>query len=237
MALIKCKECGNEISKKAKTCPKCGAPVKQGSSFGGLLTLFVVIVILVAVWPDTDSTYSTTSKKSTHTSTSKYTPPAPPLELISWRCETEHGYMFVRGEVKNVSSKSLDNVTVVGEFRTADGTLVKSDSALIDYNPILPGQTSPFSTGTSVNPAFKRCGINFKHLLGGTIGFTSKQAESRERIAEVQRLLNKHGYTAGTADGVMGPNTRHAIRSYQTDAGLNVDGKVSDSLLSALRKK
>lgn len=28
MALIKCEECGNEISTKAEACPKCGAPVK-----------------------------------------------------------------------------------------------------------------------------------------------------------------------------------------------------------------
>jgi uncharacterized membrane protein YvbJ len=27
MALIKCKECGNEISEWAETCPKCGAPI------------------------------------------------------------------------------------------------------------------------------------------------------------------------------------------------------------------
>ncbi|WP_412514572.1 MULTISPECIES: zinc-ribbon domain-containing protein [Shewanella] len=31
MALVKCKECGEEVSTKAKTCPKCGAkaPTKQ----------------------------------------------------------------------------------------------------------------------------------------------------------------------------------------------------------------
>ena len=29
MALIKCKECGQEISDKAMTCPKCGAPVER----------------------------------------------------------------------------------------------------------------------------------------------------------------------------------------------------------------
>lgn len=27
MALIKCKECGKEISDKAKTCPNCGCPI------------------------------------------------------------------------------------------------------------------------------------------------------------------------------------------------------------------
>lgn len=27
MALIKCNECGNEVSDKAMSCPKCGAPI------------------------------------------------------------------------------------------------------------------------------------------------------------------------------------------------------------------
>lgn len=32
MALIACTECGQEISDKAISCPKCGAPVQAGSS-------------------------------------------------------------------------------------------------------------------------------------------------------------------------------------------------------------
>ena len=32
MALIKCTECGNEVSTKAKACPNCGAPVKSVSN-------------------------------------------------------------------------------------------------------------------------------------------------------------------------------------------------------------
>lgn len=30
MALIKCKECGHEISDKASTCPNCGCPIEKG---------------------------------------------------------------------------------------------------------------------------------------------------------------------------------------------------------------
>jgi len=33
MSLIKCNECGTEISKKAKECPKCGLPKKKRTSF------------------------------------------------------------------------------------------------------------------------------------------------------------------------------------------------------------
>ncbi len=32
MALIKCDECGKEISSKAKTCPNCGNPINSDSS-------------------------------------------------------------------------------------------------------------------------------------------------------------------------------------------------------------
>ena len=30
MALIECRECGEEISKKAEMCPKCGSPTEWG---------------------------------------------------------------------------------------------------------------------------------------------------------------------------------------------------------------
>lgn len=42
MALINCKECGTEISNKAKTCPKCGAKVvKSVGIFGWIAVLFI----------------------------------------------------------------------------------------------------------------------------------------------------------------------------------------------------
>lgn len=45
MALTKCKECGNEIAKSAKACPKCGAPVKRT----GCLTMGLAIFLGLAV--------------------------------------------------------------------------------------------------------------------------------------------------------------------------------------------
>lgn len=42
MALVKCKECGQEVSHKAGACPKCGAPIKKKTS------LFTWIVAVVA---------------------------------------------------------------------------------------------------------------------------------------------------------------------------------------------
>lgn len=35
MAIIKCHECGSQISSKARACPRCGAPMKE--TFGQVL--------------------------------------------------------------------------------------------------------------------------------------------------------------------------------------------------------
>ena len=48
MALINCKECNHQISKKAKTCPNCGVKVKKGMSIVTLLLLGLVFLFVVA---------------------------------------------------------------------------------------------------------------------------------------------------------------------------------------------
>ena len=41
MSVIKCKECGSEVSEKAKTCPKCGEePMDTYSRIVGFLVPF-----------------------------------------------------------------------------------------------------------------------------------------------------------------------------------------------------
>lgn len=56
MALIKCKECGTEISDKAKTCVKCGAPVStfisdEKAGFGCLVVIFLIGMAAWYFWP------------------------------------------------------------------------------------------------------------------------------------------------------------------------------------------
>jgi hypothetical protein len=43
MSLVKCHECGNEVSSEAKTCPKCGAvPKTSKNTISAIVTLVVV---------------------------------------------------------------------------------------------------------------------------------------------------------------------------------------------------
>jgi len=53
-------------------------------------------------------------------------------------------------------------------------------------------------------------------------------------IRAVQEKLNSMGFDAGTADGIIGPNTRRAIRSFQHDKGMEIDGQISSVLLKQL---
>lgn len=64
------------------------------------------------------------------------------------------------------------------------------------------------------------------------------QAESSTQATitrGVQKELLAHGYRAGPPDGVAGPRTRAAVRAYQADAGLTVDGRPTRQLLDHLK--
>jgi zinc-ribbon domain len=52
MALVKCKECGNEVAKNAATCPKCGTRLKMGllkKLVLGFAGFFVLMIILASL--------------------------------------------------------------------------------------------------------------------------------------------------------------------------------------------
>ena len=54
-------------------------------------------------------------------------------------------------------------------------------------------------------------------------------------VKELQTLLDKHGFPCGEIDGVFGPATDKAVKSFQKANGLTVDGKVGEKTWAALR--
>lgn len=53
-------------------------------------------------------------------------------------------------------------------------------------------------------------------------------------VAAVQRRLARGGYYRGAIDGVIGNGTRTAIRAYERNNGLRVDGQIDRQLLATL---
>jgi localization factor PodJL len=66
----------------------------------------------------------------------------------------------------------------------------------------------------------------------------TKQAASatdpRTMVKTVQQVLNKQGYDAGSADGVIGAKTKAAVIQFQTDNGMTPTGTIDQNLVARL---
>lgn len=89
MALIKCKECGTEVSSKAETCPKCGArvaakPMGCGTLIGVIFLGGIIISVFSSIFSSgTGSVTPTPSTSSPSTPIAK-TSPAPVIPGSQW---------------------------------------------------------------------------------------------------------------------------------------------------------
>lgn len=117
MALLKCKECGSDVSTQAKACPKCGArPPKKTS----IVTWAVLGMVLLAVWLGaTDD--GPGAQPATSASAISSAAPAKPRELdqrtkeFAWM---EVGKDAVRAKLKDPKSAEFKDVYF---FRGKDG--------------------------------------------------------------------------------------------------------------------
>lgn len=93
-----------------------------------------------------------------------------PLRLDDWHwSKNSSSYVAAEGQVTNMSSRSLEHVEAVVTFKTETGEFITSESALIEFDPLLPGQTSPWRVLATWNPRMSKAHVEFKHLLGGRI--------------------------------------------------------------------
>jgi hypothetical protein len=123
------------------------------------------------------------------------------LALLSSRgYQTEGGgYYIVEGEVRNISGERLADVEAVASWYASNGTFITSDSALIDYNPIMPGQTSPFKVMSTANPEMDKYSVGFKTVLGLPIATSDERAEEAEREAAKRRATEEKQQAAKRA--------------------------------------
>ncbi|AGB48267.1 TPR repeat-containing protein [Mesorhizobium australicum WSM2073] len=63
---------------------------------------------------------------------------------------------------------------------------------------------------------------------------TTAGIDMKKAVKNIQLILNKNGYDAGGADGVMGGKTKNAIIAFQTDNKLPATGAVDEKLVKAL---
>lgn len=86
-----------------------------------------------------------------------------------------------------------------------------------------------FPTATLLNRIRQSAGISSPEPARTPVGL------QRSGIRELQRLLNRLGYSAGAADGVIGSRTRDAIRAFERAQGMEVRGRATDVVLERAR--
>mgnify|MGYP001382673009 CR=1 FL=1 len=101
MALVKCKECGSEVSTKADACPKCGAKVKKGMGCGSLLVICLGVLIVVAI-----ATPSSPSSSAPSSSSSSSTPSKPReiVENSAWDGSVRQVERYLKSNLKDPDS-------------------------------------------------------------------------------------------------------------------------------------
>jgi localization factor PodJL len=61
--------------------------------------------------------------------------------------------------------------------------------------------------------------------------------DMKQAVRNIQLILNKNGYHAGAADGIMGDKTKAAIAAFQKANGMEPTGEVNEALVTALLQK
>jgi localization factor PodJL len=87
--------------------------------------------------------------------------------------------------------------------------------------PMTPESNGPRPVSLRAN------GPTFEGLLGA-------QGSLPDQTRLIQRRLNQEGYHAGPIDGLIGPLTRQAIRSYEGDQGWPATGRLTTALVDRL---
>jgi hypothetical protein len=174
-AAIVCKYCGRDLAGKTTTL----SSAKKKTSVGTML-IAVLFGLFFVGWCSSQFS-SITSSLSPSPPAGPVRPSAPPrtaaprasdqLALLSARgYQSESGhYWYVEGEVKNITDAPLRSVVAVASWYDQDGTFIRSDDAVIEFDPLMPGQTSPFKTISRGNPNMEKYTIDFKRIFGGTI--------------------------------------------------------------------
>lgn len=118
MALIKCKECGAEISTKAEACPKCGAKRPKPTSLVTWLIVGLFVYVIVQC-----STIQQQHEKRAVAEQSAKTPEMKQLEAnesaqsdAKWQCRE-----FVKKTLKAPSTAEFQNYNDFSAYGTGNG--------------------------------------------------------------------------------------------------------------------
>ncbi len=165
-------------------------------------------------------------------------------ELLAALVEGARADVLVVGKLRHASSETI--VLSYEAIRVRDGTILAATSH--QRLPLDPDEVklaarskAPVQGGKPTSPPRPNKALDAPVMAGvGTAAEPSASSRAlavpNKDVASVQSVLWELGYDPGPLDGILGPQTRAAIREYQRDAHLPVDGYVSGKLIHSLHR-
>lgn len=95
--------------------------------------------------------------------------PEPVLGLIGLNSEGDENLFQVHGLVRNLTGSPINSVVAVVNYFGENNAFVKTDEGHAKFDPIMPGQTSPFTVITSAHPSIVRYVVQFRQFAGSTL--------------------------------------------------------------------
>lgn len=127
--MTKCKVCGADIAKSAKTCQHCGAALNRNNQIGQVLAVIFIFLIAISCWYVIKSTSGVNSGTQTaeYAATSNDAPATPVYEddyikasfIKVYEENAVQGAFYLQLQVEN---KSSDNITVSLSQASVNGT-------------------------------------------------------------------------------------------------------------------
>jgi membrane-bound lytic murein transglycosylase B len=177
------------------------------------------------------------------------------LKVSNWRAGETWGYEVTLPKGFNPKKVSENTLKTLGEWQKIGIVRVKGEPF-----PRLSDKASLFAPEGTRGPAFlvlnnfrsilrynvaKSYALAVGHLADRLKGYgpfvqawpTDETHLSFDQRMEFQQLLVARGILEGEPDGVIGPATLEAVRTYQRSKGLGVDGYPSLTLLKMLRSE
>jgi hypothetical protein len=173
MALKNCKECGHQISSKAKTCPNCGAKIRRTSLFTWLVFAFVLAIVLSSIYSPPGTDDQRASATSSEPPARQKTPKEAAMEQVSldfeWGKTAFETVMEANFVIKNDSPYDVKDITIRCVHYAESGTQLDRNTRTI-YDIVRAGSSrrfENFNMGFMHSQAVKSaCAIRDLELVG-----------------------------------------------------------------------
>jgi len=122
--------------------------------------------------------------------------------------------------------------TTAASHRADDSKTLQENLQVLGFNPGVPDGI----VGSATQQAIRDFQSRHQLTVTGQVNGEWRAVLERELLRAIQTQLADHGFEPGPADGEFGPQTEQAIRNFQKQIRLPVNGQASAQLLSALQK-